>query len=70
MTFFTVIGMNAIFAYCASHLFDFRLIGNVFVGGLEVYLGEWFALVSAVTGFSVLWFILWQMYRRKIFIKI
>ncbi|MFN8241651.1 MAG: DUF5009 domain-containing protein, partial [Bacteroidales bacterium] len=70
MTFFTIIGMNAIFAYCASHLFDFRLVGNVVLGGLEKYLGNWFGFVSALGGFSVLYFILWQMYKRKIFIKI
>ena len=32
--FFVVIGMNAIAVYVATHLFDFRLIGNIFVGGL------------------------------------
>lgn len=69
-TFFTVIGMNAIFAYCASHLFDFREIGNVVLGGLEKYTGNWFGLISALGGFGVLYFILWQMYKRKIYIKI
>jgi predicted acyltransferase len=69
-TFFTVIGMNAIFAYCAAHLFDFRQIGNVVLGGLEKYTGNWFGLISALGGFGVLYFILWQMYKRKIFIKI
>ena len=32
--FFVVIGTNAIAVYVATHLFDFTLIGNVFVGGL------------------------------------
>lgn len=37
--FFVVIGMNAIAVYVATHLFDFTLIGNVFVGGLLKWLG-------------------------------
>jgi predicted acyltransferase len=68
--FFTIIGMNAIFAYCAAHLFDFRLVADVFVGGLKDHVGSWFSFIRAIGGFSVLYFILWQMYKRKIFIKI
>jgi predicted acyltransferase len=69
-SFFTIIGMNAIFAYCAAHLFDFRLVADVFVGGLKDHVGNWFGFIRALGGFGVLYFILWQMYKRKIFIKI
>jgi predicted acyltransferase len=69
-TFFTIIGMNAIFAYCASHLFDFRIVADVFVGGLKDHTGNWFGFIRAIGGFGVLYFILWQMYKRKIFVKI
>ncbi len=68
--FFTIIGMNAIFAYCASHLFDFRLVADVFVGGLKEYTGLWYPFLRALGGFGVLYFILWLMYKYRIFIKI
>jgi predicted acyltransferase len=69
-TFFTVIGMNAIFAYCASHLYDFGHIADVVLGGLKQYCGEWYRFIHALGGFGVLYFILWVLYRQKIFIKI
>ncbi|MCK9208974.1 MAG: DUF5009 domain-containing protein, partial [Salinivirgaceae bacterium] len=68
--FFIIIGANAIFAYMASHLFDWGLIADVFIGGLKQYTGQWYDLLRNVGRFSVLYFILWQMYKRKIFIKI
>lgn len=69
-TFFVVIGMNAIFAYCASHLFDWGKIADVVFKGLEKYVGGWYPFFHYTGGFLVLYFILWQMYKRKIFIKI
>jgi predicted acyltransferase len=67
---FVVIGMNAIAVYVATHLFDFRLIGDVFVGGLSKWLGNWNEFVRALAALSVIWLILYWMYRNKIFIKI
>jgi predicted acyltransferase len=69
-TFFAVIGMNAIFAYCASHLFDFGQVADVVLGGLKQYCGEWYPFIHALGGFGVLYFILWVMYKYRIFIKI
>jgi predicted acyltransferase len=68
--FFTIIGMNAIFAYCASHLFDFGQVADIVTGGLKQYTGEWYRFIRALGGFGILYLILWQMYKRKIFIKI
>jgi len=67
---FVVIGMNAIAVYVASHLFDFKLIGNVFVGGLEKYTGSWFGFIEAMAALIIVWLILYWMYRKKSFIKI
>lgn len=67
---FVVIGMNAIAVYVATHLFDFKEIGNVFVGGLQKYLGNWFGFVEALAALSVVWLILYWMYRKRTFIKI
>jgi predicted acyltransferase len=67
---FKVIGMNAIAVYVATHLFDFRLIGDVFVGGLSGRLGSWNEFIRSLAALSVIWLILYWMYRQKTFIKI
>src|SRR4030043_260532 len=65
---FVVIGMNAIAVYVATHLFDFSKIGNIFVGGLAQYLGQWNDFVQALAALTVVWLILYWMYRKKTFI--
>ena len=67
---FKVIGMNAIAVYMATRVFNFRNIGDVFVGGLEKWCGPWNGFIQAVAGFAVVWLILFWMYRKKTFIKI
>jgi predicted acyltransferase len=67
---FKVIGMNAIAVYVASHLFDFRLIGDIFVGGLTRRLGNWSEFIRSLAALSVIWLILYWMYRKQTFIKI
>ncbi len=65
-----VIGMNAIAVYMATELFDFRHIGNIFVGGLAERLGCWNDLVQHTAAFAVVWLILLWMYRKRTFVKI
>ena len=67
---FKVIGMNAIFVYMITRLFDFRRIGDIFVGGLADRLGPWNGLVQGLAGFAVIWLILYWMYRKRTFVKI
>lgn len=68
--FFVVIGTNAIGAYMATHVFDFRHIGDIFVHGLARWTGDWYDFIQAVAAFATLWLILWLLYRRRVFIKI
>jgi predicted acyltransferase len=65
-----VIGMNAIAVYMACHVFDFKLIGNIFVRGLEKWVGPWYYFAQEVAAFAVVWLILYWMYRKRTFIKI
>ena len=67
---FVVIGMNAIAVFTASRIFAAHRIGRVFVGGLSKWCGEWNGFINAVAGLTVIWLVLWWMYRRKLFIKI
>ncbi len=67
---FTVIGMNSIAVYVATEIFDFRHVGNIFVGHLLPRIGRWDGFVEASAAFAVLWLVLYWMYRKKEFIKI
>lgn len=67
---FVIIGMNAIAVYMATRVFNFRHIGDIFVGGLDKWCGQWNGFIHSVAGFAVVWLILWWMYRKKSFIKI
>jgi len=69
--FFVVFGANSIAIYMMAHLFDFRQIGNIFVGGLSTLfrsnVGEFIQAAAAMT---IMWLIMFWMYRKKTFIKI
>jgi len=67
---FIVIGMNSIAVYAATQVFDFREVGNIFVGNLLPLIGRWGAFVEAGAAFAVVWLILYWMYRKREFIKI
>jgi len=68
--FFTVIGMNAIAAYMVTRVFDFRGLGDILVGGLGKWTGDWHDFIRAAAGMAILWLILAYMYRKRTFIKI
>ncbi len=65
-----VIGMNAIAAYVATALFDFRHIGNVFVGDLLPRAGAWSEFLEASATFAAVWLILYWMYRTRSFVRL
>ncbi len=67
---FTVIGMNALAVYMATMLFDFRRIGNIFVGSLAPRVGDWAGALEASASFAVVWLILLWMYRTRTFVKV
>jgi predicted acyltransferase len=67
---FIIVGSNAIAAYVSAHIFDFRLVAEVFLKGFEKYIGTWYPFVLASGGFLVLYLILRFMHKNKIFIKV
>lgn len=67
---FTVIGMNALAVYMATNLFDFRVLGNIFVGHLLPRIGSWGAVLSEAAALTIIWLILYWMYRTRSFVKI
>jgi predicted acyltransferase len=69
--FFVVFGVNSIAIYMMAHTFDFRLIGNVLVGGIShLFSPNVEAFIQAVTAMIVMWLIMYYMYIKKTFIKI
>ena len=67
---FRVIGMNALAVYMAVNLFDFRQIGNVFVGHLLPRIGRWDELLAQSAALAIVWLILYWMYRTRSFVKL
>jgi predicted acyltransferase len=69
--FFVVFGVNSIAIYMMAHMFDFSLIGNIFVGGLSsLFAPNVQAFIQAVGAMAVMWLIMYWMYLKKTFIKI
>jgi predicted acyltransferase len=69
--FFVVFGVNSIAIYMMAHMFDFRLIGNIFVGGLSsLFTSKVQDFIQAVAAMIVMWLIMYWMYCKKTFIKI
>jgi len=66
----TVIGMNALAIYMATNLFDFRVLANVFVGHLLPRIGNWDVVLTQVVALTIIWLILYWMYRTRSFVKL
>ena len=75
---FVVIGTNAILAYMAVHLMDFRQMANIFVGGvagdLAVSHSDLLKAVGAALGpvaaFGIVWGLLLYLYRKGTLVRI
>ena len=69
--FFIIFGVNSIAIYMMAHMFDFRLVGNIIVGGLSsLFSSNVQAFIQAVVAMIVMWLIMYWMYCKKTFIKI
>jgi predicted acyltransferase len=68
--FFTVIGMNAITIYVAYHFIPFEQISEGIVGGLARHSGAAGPTVIAATSVTLVWLLLYHLYRQKIFLRV
>jgi len=66
----TIIGMNAIAVYVATHVFNFGLVSGALIGDLTPRLGRFGDFLLAFATLLVPWLILLYMYRKKTFIRI
>ncbi len=67
---FVVTGANAIAIYVAWHFLPFREIAERLVGGLSEHLGSAGAFVIALTAVMLWWLVLYDLYRRKVFLRL
>jgi predicted acyltransferase len=65
-----VIGMNAIVAYVLSHVFNFHMIAEQVLYGMKQFVGKFNYLLLTIGGFSILYLILWYLYKNKTFIRV
>lgn len=70
--FFVVIGMNAITIYLLqSGIFNFWDASNYFFGGLASKVGgDWSQLISAIGYVTIVWLVLYMLYKKRIFLKV
>ena len=65
-----VYGMNSIVAYMLSMCVNFGSVSESLFYGLEQYVGDFYPVVIAFSNVAIVYFILWVMYRRKVFLKV
>jgi predicted acyltransferase len=68
--FFRVIGMNSITVYIMIMLFDFSSISNIFIGSLLPRTGNWAGFLSSAASLTVVWLILYRMYKKNTFLRL
>jgi len=65
-----VYGMNSIVAYMLTQCVNFRCIGHSLFHGLQPHLGDYYQVLMTVCQVLLIYFILWEMYKRKLFLKV
>lgn len=65
-----VYGMNSIAAYMLANVVSFRCIGHSLLHGLEQYAGDYYPVLMAVANATIIYLILWAMYRKKLFLRV
>lgn len=65
-----VYGMNSIVAYMLAMCVNFSCIGHSLFHGLEQYMGEYYSVVLTLSNVGIIYFILWELYKRKIFLRV
>lgn len=69
-TWLKVYGMNSIVAYMLTNIIIFSCIGESLLFGTQQYLGNYYPVLIAVSNVSVIYVILWWLYKHNIFLKV
>ena len=65
-----VYGMNSIVAYMLTMCVNFSCIGHSLFHGLEPYMGAYYQVLITASNAVMVYLILWEMYKRKIFLRV
>ena len=65
-----VYGMNSITAYLLTMCINFTSVSSSLLYGVKQYVGDYYSALIALSNAAIVYFILWMMYRRKVFLKI
>ena len=65
-----VYGMNSIVAYMLATCVNFSSVSRSLLYGLQQYVGDFYPALIALSNAAIVYFILWVMYRQKVFLKI
>ncbi|MEZ5103505.1 MAG: DUF5009 domain-containing protein [Draconibacterium sp.] len=65
-----IYGMNSILAYMLYEIIDFSGVVNSVFRGVEQYIGGYYEVVLKLGSVSIIFFILWLLYRKRIFLKV
>ena len=67
---FRMLGLNAITAYILHNVFSLDKVARYLVHGLEQYVDAYFPFCVSLCQFCILFFIIWHLYKYKIFLKV
>jgi predicted acyltransferase len=70
LTVLKVYGMNSITAYVVSHVISFRSISKSLFFGLEQYVGDYYDFIIQLSNVTLLFLILYILYRNKLFLRV
>lgn len=70
ITWLKVYGMNAILAYMLGEVINFRSIVNSLTFGLRPILNDWYPVILTFGNSLILYIILYQLYKNKIYLKV
>jgi len=69
--FFKVIGLNSLVTYFAFRFINFSFTSELLIGGLYAPLPkQWHEVINAIGVLTLVWLLLYILYKKKIFIKI
>lgn len=70
ITWLKVYGMNSIVAYMLAETIRFNCVGESLLHGFEQYLGAYYPSLIALSDISIVFAILYVLYRQRIFLKV
>ncbi len=65
-----IYGMNSILAYMLFSILKLDGVSRSLLFGMEQYLGAYYPVLIRLANVSIIFFILWVMYRQKMFLKV